>query len=145
MNMSQEKRLSKQERLAHANALIGVISSHGRRFFFNYQDGTTGRLELGARGHVWWIDEYHGARVYVAYPGRWSGFTHGGTMRGLIEALHIYIQSGELLHPEFIAPAMDYGDMWGYGVEAAAAVRAEAHRLPVFARRAQVSKKGGAA
>ncbi|WKL14220.1 hypothetical protein QYQ99_17590 [Comamonas testosteroni] len=125
--------MSKAERLGHANALIKVISSHGRRFFYNAEAGTTGSLELDARGRVWWIDDYRGARIYTAYQGRWRGFSHGGTMRDLICALREYIQRGELLHPEYIAPAMSYGDMWGYGAEAAKAIRAEAHKLPMFA------------
>lgn len=128
--------MSKADRLGHANALIQAISRHGRRFFYNATSGTTGRLDLDVRGRLWWIDEYRGARVYVAHSGRWRGFSHGGTLRGLIQALHGYIQRGDLLHLEYIAPAMSYGDMWGYGTEAAAAVRAEAHQLPMFEQRA---------
>lgn len=129
--------MSKTERLVHANALIEVISRHGRRFFRNRESGTIARLELDARGRVWLIDEYRGARVYVAYRGRWRGFSHGGTLQNLIEELHHYIQHADLLHPEHIAPSrMDpkNGDIWGYGAEAAAAVRAEAHALPLFQR-----------
>ncbi|WP_448869559.1 hypothetical protein [Delftia acidovorans] len=129
--------MSKAERLAHANALIEVISRHGRRFFLNRESGAIARLELDARGRVWLIDEYRGARVYVAYGGEWRGFTHGGTLRDLIAALRDYIQRGELLHPEYIAPTrMDAknGDIWGYGFEAATAVRAEANALPLFQR-----------
>ncbi|MDH0847430.1 hypothetical protein N5D66_05710 [Delftia tsuruhatensis] len=129
--------MSKAERLAHANALIEVISRHGRRFFRNRESGAIARLELDARGRVWLIDEYRGARVYVAYGGEWRGFTHGGTLRDLIAALRDYIQRGELLHPEYIAPScMDpkNGDIWGYGAEAASAVRAESHALPLFQR-----------
>lgn len=131
---------AKTERLSHANELVRVISKHGRRFFYSAKSDTTARLELDARGRVWWIDDYRGARIYVAYPGRWRGFSHGGTMRALVEALRDYIQRGEPLHPEYIAPAMSYGDMWGYGAEAAAAVRAEAHQLPMFPQRAAAQK-----
>ena len=125
--------MSKAERLGHANALIKVISSHGRRFFYNAKAGTIGSLELDTRGRVWWIDDYRGARIYTAYQGRWRGFSHGGTMRGLIRALREYIQHGKPLHPEYIALAMSYRDMWGYGTDAAKAVRTEAHKLPMFA------------
>ncbi|WP_315127020.1 hypothetical protein [Comamonas antarctica] len=135
--------MSKVERLEHANALIQAISRHGRRFFYNRETGTVARLDLDSRGRVWWIDDYRGARVYVAHSGRWRGFSHGGTLRSLIQALHQYIQRSELLHPEHIAPTMSYGDMWGYGTEAAAAVRAEAHQLPMFKQRA-AAQKGGA-
>ena len=137
--------MSKAERLAHANALIKTISDHGRRFFYNARTGEVGKLELDARGCVWWIDDYRGARIYTAYDGRWRGFSHGGTMRDLISALRKYIQHGELLHPEYIAPTRrgpENGDIWGYGAEAAAAVRAEAHALPMFQQSAQAAKQG---
>lgn len=134
--------MAKTERLAHANALIEVISRHGRRFFYNAKSGAIGALELDARGHIWWIDDYRGARIYTAYQGRWRGFSHGGTLRSLIEAMRDYIRLGTPIHPEIIAPAMSYGDMWGYGAEAAAAVRAEAHQLPLFAQRAAAQNKG---
>lgn len=35
---------------------------------------------------------------------------------------------------------MSYGDLWGYGTEAAAAVRSEAYQLPVFAQRDQAQE-----
>jgi len=133
--------MSKAERLGHANALIEVISRHGRRFFRNRESGAIARLELDASGRLWWIDEYRGSRVYtgkvMGYPHRWRGFRHGGTLRSLVEALRGYVLRGELLHPEYIAPSRidpTNGDIWGYGAEAAAAVRAEAHALPLFQR-----------
>lgn len=133
--------VSKTERLGHANALIEIISRHGRRFFRNRESGAIARLELDASGRLWWIDEYRGSRVYtgkvMGYPHRWRGFSHGGTLRSLVEALRGYVLRGELLHPEYIAPSRidpTNGDIWGYGAEAAAAVRAEAHALPLFQR-----------
>ena len=133
--------VSKTERLGHANALIEIISRHGRRFFRNRESGAIARLELDASGRLWWIDEYRGSRVYtgkvMGYPHRWRGFSHGGTLRSLVEALRGYVLRGELLHPEYIAPSRidpTNGDIWGYGAEAAAAVRAEANALPLFQR-----------
>lgn len=137
--------MSKVERLAHANALIKTISDHGRRFFYNARTGEVGKLELDARGRVWWIDDYRGARIYTAYAGRWRGFSHGGTLRDLICALREYIQRGELMHPEYIAPTRSNpgdGNIWGYSAEAAAAVRAEAHALPMFQQSARAAKQG---
>ncbi|MCO5338565.1 hypothetical protein [Delftia tsuruhatensis] len=133
--------MSKAQRLGHANALIEVISRHGRRFFHNSESGAIARLELDARGRLWWIDDYRASRVYtgkvMGYPHSWRGFSHGGTLRSLVEALRDYVLSGILLHPERIAPGRidpNNGDIWGYGFEAAAAVRAEAHALPLFRR-----------
>lgn len=130
--------MTKAERLQHANALIEVISRHGRRFFFNAKDKRIARLELDARGRIWWIDDYRGSLVYtgkvMGYNHGWRGFSHGGTLRALVEDLVRYIKTGEKLSKWHIAP--DYvshdGDIWGYGAEAAKAVREEAHKLPLF-------------
>ena len=97
---------------------------------------------MDANKRIWFIDDYRGSRVFVSYRGEWRGFSHGGTLRSLIEAMRDYIRCGTPIHPEIIAPAMSYGDMWGYGAEAAAAVRAEAHQLPLFAQRAAAQNKG---
>lgn len=131
---SAEERQDKADRLQHANALIKVISSHGRRFFYNSEEDAIARLEMDANKRIWFIDDYRGSRVFVSYRGEWRGFSHGGTLRSLIEAMRDYIRFGTPIHPERIAPTMSYGDMWGYGAEAAAAVRAEAHQLPIFSQ-----------
>lgn len=132
--------MTKAERLGHANELIQVISRHGRRFFYNRETGSIGQLELDGRGRVWWIDDYRGARVYtgkvMGYPHEWRGFSHGGTLRSLVEAMRDYVLHGKLIHPDHIAPCRmnpQNGDIWGYGFEAAAAVRCEASWLPIFA------------
>lgn len=139
--------MSKAERLGHANALVQTISRHGRRFFFNCETGAVARLELDSRGRVWWIDEYRGGRIYtekmMACGHGWRGFSHGGTLRSLVESLRDYVKRGDLLNPEFIAPSYvnsSYGDYWGYGAEAAEAVRAEAHQLPMFDQSAGAQK-----
>lgn len=126
---------TKQQRVEHANQLIDVIATHGRRFFYRQESGRVARLELDARGRVWLIDEYSGARIYThdtPFGNNWRGFSHGGTMRGLIERMRDYITSGVPLNSGCIAPPMSYGDMWGYGEDAAAAVRAAAAALPIM-------------
>lgn len=128
----------KKARLQHANDLVNIISQHGRRFFWNERHQRVASLELDARGRVWFIDDYTGQRIYTHRAGfrsRWRGFSHGGTLRCLVEALRDYIGKGVPLHPEYIAPErMTPGsNIWGYSTEGAALVREAAHKLPMFA------------
>ena len=127
------------ERVEHANALIKVISEHGRKFFEH--KGALATLELDKNGKVWVVDEYTKARVYTHYRGHWYGFYHGGTLRDLVCAMRDYIVKGKQLSIEWIAPTRwnpENGDIWGYGKEAAAAVRAAAAQLPIIAQGEQV-------
>ncbi len=121
------------ERVEHANALIKVLSEHGRKFFEH--KGALATLELDKNGKVWVVDEYTKARVYTHYRGHWYGFNHGGTLRDLVCAMRDYIVKGKQLSIEWIAPTRwnpENGDIWGYGKEAAAAVRAAAAQLPII-------------
>lgn len=136
---------AKDERVAHANALIDVIARHGRRFFYNQRHQRNARIEL-RNGRVYFIDDYSGKAIYThrtTFGNRWRGFSHGGTLRSLIEQLRDYITSGTLLSRWVIAPAYSSGDgdIWGYG-PAAEAVRTEAWALPLFA---PAKTEGGAA
>jgi len=130
---------TKAERVEHANALIRVIASHGRRFFYYEKGDRYARMELDAGGRVWFVDDYSEKRVYTqqrAYN-RWRGFTHGGTMRSLVECLRDYITRGEKVPCWRIATPQlgdSPDDIWGYGPDAAAAVREAAFALPIMAR-----------
>ena len=121
------------ERVEHANALIKVIAEHGRKFF--YYKGTIATLELDKNGKVWVVHEYTKARIYTHSQGSWRGFHHGGTLYRLVCQMRDYITKGKQLSIEWIAPTpwnQEDGDIWGYGKEAAAAVRAAAAQLPII-------------
>jgi hypothetical protein len=129
---------TKQERLRHANDLIRVIGSHGRRFFYNKERDTFARLDL-RNGRVWWIDDYMGSEVFTHktnFGNKWRGFSHGGTLRALVEDMRDYIMSGRTIERWKIViqqlGADDLtGNIWGYDVEGAQAVRAAAYELPI--------------
>ena len=129
----------KQERLAHANALIKVISEHGRRFFWNESRQIVASLEIDVNGCVWFIDDYRGIRIFTnkkSFCNGWRGFSHGDTLRHLIEMMRDYIMKGKQISRKRIATTreMDGGyDMWGYGPEAVKAVREAAFLLPIIA------------
>lgn len=123
----------KPDRLAQANALIAVIASNGRRFF-RHKDRIA-HMELRA-GRIYFVDDFSGKAIYThktSFGNRWRGFSHGGTMRSLVEHLRDYITTGQLLPRWIIAPpySSQPGDIWGYGA-AAESVRSEAWALPMF-------------
>ncbi|MDQ2139547.1 hypothetical protein RBI14_15385 [Alcaligenaceae bacterium B3P038] len=90
---------------------------------------------MSRSGHLYFVDEYRGQLIYLSKRHRWRGFSHGGTLRTLVERIAEYVRTGEPMDRWPIAPkrSMDGGfDMWGYGDEACAAVQAEAFKIPMF-------------
>lgn len=127
---------TKAERVEHANQLILAIASHGRRFFYHAAANRYARIECDPRGRVWFVDDYTQKRVYTHDKGRWRGFTHGGTLRGLVERMRDYITTGWQLPRGVIAPSYAGNrsdNIWGYSADAAAAVREAAFALPIMA------------
>ena len=62
-------------------------------------------MEVDHRGKVWIIDDYSGKRVFThetVWGGRWRGFSHGGTLRSLVEAFRDYICTGEPLNRGYL-------------------------------------------
>lgn len=114
------KTLSKAERIADANYLLLTISMFGRRFFYSHRHNRVARFEMTIDGKLWFRDDYTDKRIYVAYRGRWRHFSHGGTMRRLIDDLANYIRTGERIRAGHFGPWPEYicdGDLWGYGKE----------------------------
>ncbi len=128
--------MSKQQRAEQVNEAIKIIGSHGRRFFYSENHDRFARMEVDARGKVWFIDDYTGKRVYThktGFGGRWRGFSHGGTLRSLIEAFRDYISHGKPLHPGYLGPQrLSDSNIWGYQEEDMQKVRETAGALPVF-------------
>lgn len=120
--------LTKSQRLQIANEIIRMIGSCGRTFF-NYQD-TISFFEL-IEGRLWFCDSYSKKQIYVAYRGKWRGFTNGGTMRSLIENLRDFITHRAPIKAYF-GPWPDWiceGDLWGYGKETMETLRADLQPL----------------
>ena len=108
----------KKARCAEANKVIEAISIHGRRFFYNRENNRIARMEVDKQGRIWLIDDYSQKRIYTQYRYEWRNFSHGGTMRRLIEALRDYIRTGIPIHPAHFGPwppEFCGGDLWGYG------------------------------
>jgi hypothetical protein len=129
--------VSKAERVEHANQLIQVIARHGRRFFYDQKSDTTARLEVDHRGKVWFHDHYSKARVYThpaTFGNSWRGFTHGGTLRQLVEDMRDYVMTGRQIWISSLGPQRnsDQSNIWGYEELAMAKVRKEGSLLPII-------------
>lgn len=125
-----------RDRLAHVNDLLAAISRHGRRFFYDPDRDRIARFEIDLAGRLWFRDDYTDRRIYIAYRGKWRWFSHGGTMRALVESLAAYIRQGKPVPAGHLGPWPEWyceGDLWGYGRPAMAALRAEIAGLPCFA------------
>jgi hypothetical protein len=131
---------TKIERLGHANQLIKIIAAHGRGFFFNLSSGRTAQLLLDKRGRVWFQDDYTGKLIFThetSWRNKWRGFSHGGTLRDLVEMMREYIIKGTPIHPYYLGMERRNiydGNIWGYSDDAIKAVRDEAAPLPIIKR-----------
>ncbi|BCD83634.1 hypothetical protein PSm6_00410 [Pseudomonas solani] len=136
--MQSKKLAAKQQRAEQVNQVIRIIADHGRRFFFSASHQRYASMEVDERGRVWFVDDYSGKRIYThrtPWGGRWRGFTHGGTLRGLVEEFREYIRTGKQLHPGYLGPERERitdGNIWGYPLEDMQQVRTLAGALPVF-------------
>ncbi|MGS0737259.1 hypothetical protein ACVBEG_11945 [Pseudomonas sp. GG8] len=119
--MPTENKTIGQQRLTRiiaANEFMQVIAKCGRFFFRNKGAGHDAYLTLNARGNIVWLfDDYTGARINTAKEGRWDSFSHGGTMKGLVESIGAYVLKGQMMRYGYFQPTMDNGfdNPWGYG------------------------------
>ena len=122
--------MNKQQRLEEANKLIKSISSYGRKFF----SGKSGCASLGygIKPRVFFTDAKTSALIDT-HEHEWIGFSHGGTLRVLIEYLRDYINEDEKVSIECICTLRrDGSDIWGYGKVEAEKLVNEVKGLDMF-------------
>jgi len=135
--MPTENKLAlERKRADQVNQAIRIIADHGRRFFYSQTVNRYASMEVDARGKVWFIDDYSARRIFThktVWGGRWRGFSHGGTLRSLVEGFREYIRTGEPLHLDYLGPVR-FNDsiIWGYDEVAMNAVREQAGALSVL-------------
>lgn len=129
--MSSNTKAVQQQRLENVNRFIVEIGQRGRRFFYNQKFDRYAQLKIDDRGRVWFRDDYTDQWIYTHLRNRnWRGFSHGGTLRSLIELLSDHVKKGRQLNPRYfdLRPHSCSGHPWGYPHEdypelAAAAVK----------------------
>lgn len=147
-------KVQRQARLEHANALIRIIGGHGRRFFWYGgskvwdPETKTSKFVPADRyayfeirnGRVYFIDDYTCKATYLAKTGfrnSWRNFSHGGTLRALVEDMYEYIVKGtpvprwKIVIQQLGCEGLE-GNIWGYEAAAAQAVREAAYALPII-------------
>lgn len=127
----------KARRLAHANELIKIIAAHGRRFFYSREHDRIAHLYLNKQGRVMFCDAKTAVNIYThqtSWAGRWRGFSHGGTLHGLVEMMRDYIVKGTPITAYQLGCQRSYdnSNIWGYVPDEMQAVRDEAAGLPII-------------
>lgn len=130
------------ERLEEANALLRLIGSHGRRFFWCNDDSPDGYYAHFTfnDGRLYYVDEISKKSIYLGrtlFGNNWPFFSHSGRVRALVESIRDYILRGTPVPHNKIATPRDWdnsraGNIWGYSKEAAAAVRQAATAMPMI-------------
>ena len=130
------KSQEKQQRLDHANELIQIIASHGRKFFFNEKKNQTASMII-VNGRVFFIDDFTGKAIYTHKTGfchYWRGFSHGGTLKNLVEMMRDYVTKGVQIPEYYLGCERSFtnGNIWGYSPDEMQAVREKALMLPII-------------
>lgn len=123
----------KRERIEHANELIKVISNHGRRFFYFAKANRVARIEM-VSGHLYFRDDYTDEAVHIHKNFSNRNFSHGGTLRSLVEKMADYIRTGERLSIRWIGPDPGFtkGNIWGYSEDEIIKTRDAALKLAII-------------
>ncbi|PSV00605.1 hypothetical protein [Photobacterium kishitanii] len=125
----------KRTRVAHCNQLIESISSYGRRFFYNSDNGRRDEIVLSNAGRVYFLNTHLNDLVYTHTSRTWLKFSSGGTLRCLVEAMRDYVIKGEKLDINGICPMRiraENGNIWGYPKQEAEKLISEIKSNPIF-------------
>lgn len=111
---------SKEERLIVVNKIMKEISSRGGIFFYESKNRYA---EMIIEKHkVFFVDDYTGEKVYAYNNCKHRGFSHGGTLWGLVNDFREYIVKGDYTNGN-----NGYGGLycphWGYSKDDMKAIR----------------------
>ncbi len=115
---------TRQDRVDTANAMLRIISEHGRQFFAH--EGRVSRFVLDRRDRVWFVNKWTDRLIWTHQNGSWGrDFSEGGTLRELCVALREFIMGRAPLPLNHLGswPLSASGDLWDYGKDEMARVR----------------------
>lgn len=122
-------------RMKEINTIIDHISSHGRRFFYSVNSGIVEHFDLDECQLVW-----VGWNGTIKAP-ELNGFTHGGTLRTLVEGFAQYILKGTPI-PDWQINAHRIENVWGYDEASAAELSYILQGFPCFRAPVYTPNKG---
>lgn len=104
-----------RQRVREANKVLAIVAKHGRHFFQSVAYERTAKFGLDGCEQIWYVDETTGMLIYPFFPEvKWTGFTHGSTLREFVARLAKYIKTGERLEPHWFPVDQD-AQRWAYG------------------------------
>ena len=104
---------TKEQRIETVNKLITKISSVGRRFFYNENNGFVACFKL-KKNRIYFVDDYTRQSIYVYGPKYFeNGFSNGGTMQSLILEFSEFIRTGRCVNGKNGYGGL-YCPYWGY-------------------------------
>jgi len=108
-------RKSQVERMNKINELIELIAQTDRKFFYSKSKNNVAKFIEG-KTTVFYIDDYTEEKVHLSNICKDSGFSHGGTLWGLIHDFKEWIVTGKYSNGK-----NGYGGLycphWGYTEE----------------------------
>lgn len=104
------------QRVVNVNKITRMIGDCGRNFF-KHRDRYA-IMHLDYRMRLFWVDDYTEKFIYLHYKYWNRGFSHGGTLKSLVQQFKIYVMTGDPLPSHIFGPWPGWycrGDPWGYG------------------------------
>jgi hypothetical protein len=139
MSQAMTSKEAKLQRIADCNAIIAAMARHGRRFFHDKRDDTVAHLSLDGRGKARYHDHHSKQMMPIIEDKPFPyGFNGGGTLKCIIRDMANYVHTGELIPNGHFGPwhpMLNHGDLWGYGLQAMEAVRADIASNPAITPR----------
>lgn len=112
---------SQIERMGKINELIGVIAETDRKFFYSKSKNKVAKFIEG-KTTVFYIDDYTQEKVRLSSICKDKGFSHGGTLWGLIHDFKEWIITGKNTNGKNGYGGL-YCSHWGYTEEGMKKVR----------------------
>ena len=114
-NKIQVEQLNEKSlRIDIVNQIIELISTKGRRFFYNTKTNFTSKV-FEKNKKIYFIDDYNLEEIplHLESGGKWNKFSHGGTLKALLLDFNDFITTGEKSNHNHGYGGL-YCTHWGY-------------------------------
>ena len=129
----------REARIEAVNKLILAVALRGRRYFENHETGEVAIIARRDKGTLWILNEHSGEWTYIGcHGGEWRGFHHGGTLRGFIQGLVVFIKTGKpFIHESYLCARH-----WAYPEVEMQEIIDEGYRLGIIKKELSVELGG---
>jgi hypothetical protein len=122
--------MDKIQRIEIVNKIIKAIGERERRFFYSKLSDRYAYLSVNKSGKIFYHCEHYGTKICMSVPDYRNprGWSHGGTLLGLVSDFCDFIKTGEDSNHNH-----GYGGLfcphWGYSEQSMIEIRELAHQL----------------